>query len=165
MTGQDVKTDAAAAEEIERWAQARMEALRATAEAAAAQFWAQAMAERRRRPKAEWGRLGVRVRQQNTARALPGAFAIEWFECRWANPQARGATRTAYIRRGRQLRYSRAAFRGLAQPWEIELAEAMEDRFAPIRRLVQSLSALRVQLRQHLRLEQRLAGTGAQEGV
>jgi hypothetical protein len=150
---------------VEDWAQARLAALRATAEDLVAQFWAQAARERGRRPRKEWGRLGVRVRLQRAPRSQPGAFSIEWFVCRWANRQGDATVKTAYIRRGAELRYSRAAFRGVAQPWEIDLAEAMEDHFVLIRRLVQSLSALRVQLRQHLRLEQRLGGTGAQEGA
>jgi hypothetical protein len=150
---------------VEDWAQARLAALRATAEDLVGQFWAQAALERGRRPRKEWGRLGVRVRLQRAPRSQPGAFSIEWFVCRWSNRQGGGKVHTAYIRRGAELRYSRAAFGGLAQPWEIDLADAMEHRFVPIRRLVQSLSALRVQLRQHLRLEQRLAGIGAEEGA
>jgi len=142
---------------LDTWLQTRLTALRGEAEAVAAQFWAQAATERSRRPKKEWGRLGVRVRLQRTARAQPGAFAIEWFLCRWANRRGGSAIHTAYLRRGAGLRYPRTAFRGAAQPWEQALAESLEDRFADIRQLTRSLSQLRRQFRQHQRLERRLA--------
>ena len=100
---------------VEDWAQTRLAALRATAEDLVGQFWAQAALERGRRPRKEWGRLGVRVRLQRAPRSQPGAFSIEWFVCRWANRQGGATVKTAYIRRGAELRYSRAAFRGLAQ--------------------------------------------------
>ena len=72
-------------ETIERWAQARLEALAAEAGEVASRFYLRAAQERANRPRGEWGRLGVRVRTLRAARAAPGAFAIEWFTRRWVN--------------------------------------------------------------------------------
>jgi hypothetical protein len=153
----DETLDSGVTATLETWSLARLRALHDEAEAAVGEFWMRAAAERSRRPKSEWGRLGVRVRPQRNARSLPGAFSIEWFQCRWANRNAQGAIYTTYIRRGKGVRYPRAAFRGLTQPWELEIADTLENRFARIRLLVHSLSQLRVAFRQHQRLEQRLA--------
>ena len=149
---------------LEAWLQTRLTDLRGEAEAIAAQFWAQAATERGRRPKKEWGRLGVRVRLQRTARAQPGAFAIEWFLCRWANRRGGTSIHTAYLRRGAGLRYPRTAFHNVTQPWEQALAESLEHRFGDIRQLARSLSQLGRQFRQHRRLERRLANRTADSG-
>jgi hypothetical protein len=144
---------------IEHWAQARLEALAAQAGEVASGFYLRAAEERARRPRSQWGRLGGRVRPLRTARAAPGAFAIEWFTRRWVNRSGgRARTFTAYLRRGTGDRYPRAAFTAVAQPWELALAEALEERFAEIRRLACSVSRVRMALRQHAKLERALAG-------
>ena len=91
------------------------------------------------------------------ARSAPGAFAIEWFTRRWINRTgSRSQTFTHYIRRGTGDRYPRAALAAAAQPWELEIADALEERFAAIRRTARSVSRLRTAFRQHAKLERTL---------
>ncbi len=143
------------AETIERWAQARLEDLAAEAGEVASRFYLRAAQERAQRPRSEWGRLGVRVRTLRTARAAPGSFAIEWFTRRWVNKTGtKPRTFTTYLRRGTGDRYPRSAFTAVAQPWEIALAETLEERFAEIRRLARSVSRVRTAFRLHAKLEQ-----------
>jgi hypothetical protein len=143
---------------VEAWAQARLEALAAEAEEVASLFYLRAAQERANRARSEWGRLGVRVRPLRAVRAAPGAFAIEWFTRRWVNKTASGAqTFTSYIRRGTGDRYPRSALAGVAQPWEVELVETLEDRFAEIRRTARSVSRVRMAFRQHAKLERAMA--------
>ena len=88
----------------------------------------------------------------------PGAFAIEWFTRRWVNRTgSRSQTFTNYIRRGTGDRYPRSALAAVAQPWELEIADALEERFADIRRTARSVSRLRTAFRQHAKLERTLA--------
>jgi len=152
-------------ETIEQWAQARLEALAAEAGEVASQFYLRAAQERAQRPRSEWGRLGVRVRPVRAERAAPGAFAIEWFTRRWVNRSgSRPQTFTAYLRRGAGERYPRSTLAAVAQPWEIELAETLEERFAEIRRLARGVSRVRMAFRQHAKLERALAeGRGQYE--
>ncbi|MBK1699402.1 hypothetical protein CKO22_00300 [Thiococcus pfennigii] len=148
-------------ETVERWAQARLAALAAEAGEVAALFYAQAARERARRPRSQWGRLGVRVRRVRATRSAPGAFAIEWFTRRWVNRTTAGARNfTAYVRRGTADRYPRAALAGVAQPWELAIADPLEERFAEIRRLARSVSRVRAAVRQHGRLERKLLERG-----
>ena len=145
-------------ETVEQWAQARLEALAAQAGEVASGFYLCAAREREHRPRSEWGRLGVRVRPVRAERAAPGAFAIEWFTRRWVNRTgSRAQTFTNYIRRGTGDRYPRSALAAVAHPWELALAEALEERFAEIRRLVRGVSRLRTAFRQHAKLERALA--------
>jgi hypothetical protein len=124
---------------VENWAQARLEELAAEAGEVATLFYERAARERANRPRSQWGRLGVRVRSVRATRSAPGAFAIEWFTRRWVNKTAAGAqTFTSYIRRGTGDRYSRSALAAVAQPWELAIADALEDRFAEIRRLARA---------------------------
>jgi hypothetical protein len=44
----------------------------------------------------------------------------------------------SYVRRGTGDRYPRSALAGVAQPWELAIADALEDRFAEIRRLARA---------------------------
>ena len=145
-------------EAIEAWAQARLQALAAEAGEVASRFYLRAAQERATRPRSQWGKLGVRVRPVHAARAAPGAFAIEWFTRRWVNRTGPGAqTFTSYIRRGAGDRYPRSALAGAAQPWELAIADALEDRFAEIRRLARGVSRVRMAVRQHLKLERMMA--------
>ena len=151
-------------ETVETWAQARLEALAAEAGEAASQYYLRAAQERARRPRSEWGRLGVRVRPLRAARSAPGAFAIEWFTRRWVNKTATGTQAfTTYIRRGTGDRYPSSALARVAQPWELALAEALEARFAEIRRLARSISRVRMAFRQHAKLERTVAERGEEE--
>jgi len=148
-------------ETVEAWAHARLVALAANAAEVASQFYLRAARERAERPRDEWGRLGVRVRPVRAERAAPGAFAIEWFTRRWVNRAgSRSQTFTNYIRRGTGDRYPRSALAAAAQPRELEIADALEDRFAAIRRAARSVSRLRTAFRQHAKLERTLAGEG-----
>ena len=148
---------------VESWAHARQVALAAEAAEVASQFYLRAAQERAERPRDEWGRLGVRVRPVRAERAAPGAFAIEWFTRRWVNRTgSRARTFTTYLRRGRGDRYSRSALAGVAQPWELALAEALEERFAEIRRLARGVSRVRMTFRQHAKLERMVSEGPAQ---
>ena len=123
-------------------------------------FYLRAAQERANRPRGEWGRLGVRVRTLRTARAAPGSFAIEWFTRRWVNKTGtKSQTFTTYLRRGTGDRYPRSAFTAVAQPWELELAESLEERFAEIRRLARSVSRVRMAFRLHAKLERAVDAT------
>jgi hypothetical protein len=142
------------ADTVEHWAQTRLDALAAEAGEVASRFYLRAAQERANRPRGEWGRLGVRVRALRTARAAPGSFAIEWFTRRWVNKTGtKSRTFTTYLRRGTGDRYPRSAFTAVAQPWELELAESLEERFAEIRRLARSVSRVRMAFRLHAKLE------------
>lgn len=146
---------------VEDWAQARLQALAAEAGEVASGFYLRAARERENRPRSAWGRLGVRVRPVRAQRAAPGAFAIEWFTRRWVNRTgSRSQTFTNYIRRGTGDRYPRAALAAVAQPWELEIADALEERFADIRRTARSVSRLRTAFRQHAKLERTLGEKG-----
>jgi len=150
-------------ETIEHWALARLEKLAAEAGEVASGFYLRAAQERAHRPRSEWGRLGVRVRTLRATRAAPGSFAIEWFTRRWVNRTGSQAqTFTRYLRRGTGDRYPRSAFAAVAQPWEVELAETLEERFAGIRRLARSVSRVRMAFRQHAKLERTLAVAAAE---
>jgi hypothetical protein len=141
-------------ESVEAWARARLDDLAAEAAEVASQFYVGAAQERAQRPRDEWGRLGVRVRPVRAVRAAPGAFSIEWFTRRWVNRAgSRARTFTTYLRRGKGDRYSRSALAGVAQPWELALADALEERFAEIRRLARDVSRVRMVFRQHAKLE------------
>ena len=141
-------------EVVENWAQARLEELAAEAGEVATLFYERTARERANRPRSQWGRLGVRVRSVRATRSAPSAFAIEWFTRRWVNKTAAGAqTFTSYIRRGTGDRYPRSALAGVAQPWELAIADDLEDRFAEIRRLARSVSRVRMAFRQHVKLE------------
>ena len=149
-------------EAVEAWARARLEALAAEAAEVASQFYLRAAQQRGERPREEWGRLGVRVRAVRAERAAPGAFSIEWFTRRWVNRTgSRARTFTTYLARGQGDRYARSTLRGVAQPWELVIAEELEDRFAEIRRIARSVSRVRMAFRQHAKLERTMVeGSG-----
>jgi len=150
-------------EAVEAWARARLEALAAEAAEVASQFYLRAAQQRGERPREEWGRLGVRVRAVRAERAAPGAFSIEWFTRRWVNRTgSRARTFTTYLPRGQGDRYARSTLRGVAQPWELAIAEELEDRFAEIRRLARGVSRVRVALRQHAKLERTLTAAAVE---
>jgi len=151
-------------EVVENWAQARLEELAAEAGEVATLFYERTARERANRPRSQWGRLGVRVRSVRATRSAPSAFAIEWFTRRWVNKTAAGAqTFTSYIRRGTGDRYPRSALAGVAQPWELAIADDLEDRFAEIRRLARSVSRVRMAFRQHAKLECAVAEKGGRD--
>jgi len=152
-------------EAVEAWARARLEALAAEAADVASEYYLRAAQQRGERPREDWGRLGVRVRPVRAARAAPGAFSIEWFTRRWVNRTGdRARTFTTYLRRGQRDRYARSTLRAVAQPWELALADTLEERFAEIRRLARSVSRVRMAVRQHAQLERTLAAAAAERG-
>jgi len=89
-------------------------------------------------PYRERGSIGVRVRRSPSPRSAPGVFLIEWF-------RVRGRHRTDYIARGAGHRYPLRAF-GRIEPWERELIEIYEPRFAEIRALLYQVTTLRRQV-------------------
>jgi hypothetical protein len=148
-------------ETVEAWARARLEALAAEAVEVASEFYLRAAQERAERLREEWGRLGVRVRAVRAEQAAPGAFSIEWFTRRWVNRPGRQArTFTTYLRRGKGDRYARSALGGVTQPWELALADTLEERFDEIRRIARSVSRVRMTVRQHAKLERAMRNQG-----
>jgi hypothetical protein len=140
------------------WALTRLDALHLEAEWLVGLFWGWADRERKRRPRSEWGRLGVRVRDQRNERSLPGAFGVEWFETYWVQGhQGRWAIHTRYLRRGKGLRYPRSTLSRVAKPWELAMADEFEGHFALIRALLHSIAHVRKVLRQHAALERSTA--------
>ena len=128
----------------------------------ASQFYLRAAQERGQPPAQRMGEArGAGASGARGARR-PRAFAIEWFTRRWVNRTgSRSQTFTNYIRRGTGDRYPRSALAGVAQPWELAIAEALEDRFAEIRRTARSVSRVRMAFRQHAKLERSMAeGSG-----
>ncbi len=83
---------------------------------------------------------------------------MESFTRRWINRNgSRAQTLMTYLRRGTGDRYPRSALAGVAHPWELALAEFLEDRFAEIRRLARGVSRVRMAFRQHAKPERALA--------
>ena len=108
----------------------------------ATRFTESMLRERDTHPYRERGSIGVRVRRSPSPRSAPGVFQIEWF-------RVRGQRRTDYIARGAGHRYPLRAF-GRIEPWERDLIEQYEPRFAGIRDLLHQIGTLRRQTR-HLR--------------
>ena len=139
---------------LNTWALTRLDALRGEADRLVRLYWGWADLQRKARPRSQWGRLGVRVRDQRNERSLPGAFGVEWFETYWVQGhQGRRAVHTRYLRRGKGLRYSRATLSRVAKPWELAMADEFEDHFALIRGLLHSIAQVRKVLRKHEALE------------
>ncbi len=139
---------------LNTWALTRLDALRREAEWLVGLFWGWADRQRKARPRSEWGRLGVRVRAQQNARSLPSAFGIEWFETHWVQGhQGRRAIHTRYLRRGKGLRYPRSTLSRVAKPWELAMADELEEHFALIRGLLHSIAHVRKVLRKHQAVE------------
>ncbi|NEX19863.1 hypothetical protein G3480_05965 [Thiorhodococcus mannitoliphagus] len=105
----------------------------------ATSFTESMLRERDAHPYRERGSIGVRVRRSPSPRSAPGVFLIEWF-------RVRGQRRTDYIPRGAGHRYPSRAF-GRTEPWERELIEIYEPRFAEIRALLHQIGNLRRQSR------------------
>ena len=117
------------------------------AQAAIERFQARLTDVGRDHPKSEWGKVGVRVRAQNGAQSTPGAFAVEWVSFAFARGRAGRTCHTTYIPRGTGDRYPRAAFRGQARPWQIDLIMEAEETLGRIRAAARQLSQARVHLR------------------
>lgn len=143
--GEDAKT---AAQALEPWALARLEALRVEAQRLAASYTARIIAERARRPRSQRGEIGLRVRDQPGPKARAGTFTCEWY-------RVLGRGRTRYLPKGTGNQYPLAAFRD-AQPWERRLIAQLEPRLARIRRLARGIAALRRRASQHDTLQRRL---------
>jgi hypothetical protein len=131
-----------------------MAALALEAQAAIERFQARLTDVGRDHPKSEWGKVGVRVRAQNSPQSTPGAFAVEWVSFRFARGRAGRTCHTAYIPRGTGDRYQRAAFRAQARAWQIDLIMEAEETFGRIRAAARHVSQVRVQLRIAARAEQ-----------
>jgi hypothetical protein len=139
---------------LNTWALTRLDALRREAEWLIELFWGWADRQRKARPHSEWGRFGVRVRAQQNARSLPGAFGIEWVETYWVQgQQGRRAIHTRYLRRGKGLRYPRSTLSRVAKPRELAMADEFEEHFALIRGLLHSIAHVRKVLRKYQAVE------------
>jgi hypothetical protein len=56
------------------------------------------------------------------------------------------------LRRGARERYSGSTLAAAVEPWELELAKTMEERFATIRLVADNVSRFRMAVRQHAKL-------------
>jgi hypothetical protein len=144
--------------DIEQWAISKLDELRTRADEIVMLYYARVMAEGRNRNKSEHGRVGVRVRDQRGVRAAAGSFVIEWVQYQYVNrnPGAGSKAFTTYIQRGKGDRYPRSSFRALAKPWQIAIIDDAEEQLGRIRALSRSIGKVRMQMRQHQRLEDKL---------
>lgn len=139
---------------IDRLVEDSLEALAQDAQAAIERFQARLTDVGRDHPKSEWGKIGVRVRAQHSPQSTPGAFAVEWVSFSFARGRAGRTCHTTYIPRGTGDRYQRAAFRGQARPWQIDLIMEAEETLGRIRAAARQISQARVQLRSAARAVQ-----------
>jgi hypothetical protein len=144
------------ADAVDRWVVRRLDALRAQAETVRAQFEAQLRAEAQTRDRREMGRIGLRVREQRSPPATPGAFTIEWCTYRFGRQAAANACFTTYIPKGDGDRYPKSAFRGKLRNWQRPIVDAAETRLAAIRRAARHVAQVRTQLRLAVRVERAL---------
>ncbi|HYN76359.1 MAG TPA: conjugative transfer protein MobI(A/C) [Lamprocystis sp. (in: g-proteobacteria)] len=135
------------AAELDAWVQVELEALRQEAEQVQWRFDAEHQAAGQGRPRSEWGRVGVRIKEQRSSRATPGGFSVEWCTYSYVNRPQGKACFTEYIKKGDGDRYPRNAFRKVARDWQRPLIDAAEDDFAAIRRAVRAVAQVRTQLR------------------
>ncbi|WP_020503514.1 conjugative transfer protein MobI(A/C) [Lamprocystis purpurea] len=140
--------DAATAAGVDRWVVANLATLYQQAEDAVMRFEARQAEAGRDIPRSAWGKIGVRVRRQQSPAATPGAFVIEWVRYRFTAPTAAGRRcQTVYIQRGTGDRYPRSAFRNLARPWQTPLVMEAEEALGRIRALTRQIAQVRTQLR------------------
>ena len=81
----------------------------------------------------------------------------QWFTRRWVDKTGKRTDLHDLSSARHRSRYPRSAFTAVAQPWEIELAETLEERFAEIRRVARSVSRVRMAFRLHAKLERAAA--------
>lgn len=141
------------ADAVDRWVKRRLDALREEAEAIRMQFEARLRAELQTRERSDWGRIGLRVRQQPSPPATPGTFTIEWCTYSITNPANAKAYYTNYIPKGLGDRYPKSAFCGKLRGWQRPIVDATETRLAAIRRAVRHIAQVRTQLRAAVRVE------------
>jgi hypothetical protein len=80
----------------------------------------------------------------------------------WANRSGRRAL-SQCLRWGAGERYTGSTLAAAAEPWELELAEALEESFAPIRRVAHNVSRFRMAVRQHAKLVREVAERRSRE--
>ena len=146
--------DVAAA--VDRWVRQRLDALPAQAESVRAQFVSRMRAEAQTRDRSERWRIGLRVREQASPPATPGAFTIEWCTYRFTRQADGNACFTNYIPKGDGDRYPKSAFRGKLRNWQRPIVDSAETRLAAIRRAARHVAQVRTQLRLAVRVEQAL---------
>jgi hypothetical protein len=146
---------------IEAWAQARLAALRADAEAIAIEWEVE---ERRQRAATgnPPGSLTVRIRDVGE-RATPGAFSIDWMHFWYVKTKDdRKLYRSKYIPRGHGVdRYPASAFAGHIRAWQRALVAETESRFAAIRAEAREIAAVRAHYLEAERKRERREAAGA----
>jgi hypothetical protein len=142
------------AEALDAWVRQELDALREDAEQVRCWFEAEQQAAGKGRPRSEWGRIGVKIKEQRSSRATPGAFSVEWCSYSYVNRAQGKACFTEYLKKGTGDRYPRGAWRKVARDWQRPLVEAAEDDFAAIRRAVREVAQVRTQLRLAVRTGQ-----------
>lgn len=136
---------------LDAWVQGELDGLRQEAQQVQWRFDADQQAAGQHRPRSEWGRIGVRIKEQHSSRATPGTFTIEWCTYRYVNKAQGKACFTEYVKKGDGDRYPRSALGKVARDWQRPIIEAAEDDFAAIRRAVREVSQVRTQLRAAVR--------------
>ena len=131
----------------ESWAERCLAARYREAEEWATDYCQRVAQERAMWARREWKRLAVRLRRQRAARAnRSGHRALS--QC---------------LRRGAGERYTGSTLVVAAEPWELELANAMEERFATIRLVAHNVSRFRMAVRQHAKLVREIAERRSRE--
>lgn len=99
------------------------------------------------RPRRDWGRIAVRIRDQRAERATPGGFSIEWVTYRYGNTPGGKIYLSEYLPKGEGDRYPKGAFRGIARAWQRALIDEAERQFARVRKLAREVAQVRARYR------------------
>jgi hypothetical protein len=145
------------ADAVDGWVRQRLAALRREAQTLQIRLETELRTAARGRALYDRGQLGVRVREQPSPPATPGAFTVEWctysFGARAGTPAGTRACYTSYIPKGNGDRYPMSAFRGKLRNWQRPIVDAAEARFATIRRTARHVAQVRTQMRLAVRAE------------
>lgn len=136
---------------VEGFVSARYEELAEKATLLADTFWEAHSAFRSR--KADWadkGKLGVRVRRRE------GRVYIIWLELRYPkNGDGKRVGRHRDIAKGRGNQYNIQSLCRMGQEWEAELVRELEPQFAEIRKELNMLSRISLQVKAYERQRQK----------
>lgn len=106
-------------------------------------YWAEHVAENKKRPYSEKSIMGCRMRTKGDS------IYLEWFTNRWIK-QADGTSKpfSTYLKRGKNMAHSPATLLRNAREWEVELILSTEAGFALVRRQNHFLSLARQNVRE-----------------
>lgn len=132
---------------LDEWTRASLSLLRERAETIQHRFESALRAAGQERPRREWGRIAVRIREQRAERATPGGFSIEWVTYQYGNTPGGKIYLSEYLPKGEGDRYPKSAFRGLARPWQLAIIDEAERQFSRIRKLAREVAQVRARYR------------------